>query len=51
LTYLGNEKQAGDTVQLNILRDGSNIQASVILGEIPQGRQEGEQMPQLEIIP
>ena len=50
LTYLGNEKQAGDTVQLNILRDGSNIQASVILGEIPQGRQEGEQ-PQLEIIP
>jgi serine protease Do len=55
LTYLGNEKQAGDTVQLNILRDGSNIQASVILGEIPQsdlqGRQEGEQQPQLEIIP
>src|SRR5215204_5198167 len=50
LTYLGNEKQAGDTVQLNILRDSSNIQASVILGEIPQGRQEGEQ-PQLEIIP
>jgi serine protease Do len=51
LTYLGNEKQAGDTVQLNILRDGSNSQASVILGEIPQGRQEGEQQPQLEIIP
>jgi serine protease Do len=55
LTYLGNEKQAGDTVQLNILRDGSNIQASVILGEIPQsdlqGRQEGEQQPQLDIIP
>src|SRR5918998_1862239 len=47
LTYLGNEKQAGDTVQLNILRDGSNSQASVILGEIPQGRQEGEQQPQL----
>ena len=55
LTYLGNEKHAGDTVQLNILRDGSNSQASVILGEIPQsdlqGRQEGEQQPQLDIIP
>src|SRR5918996_249242 len=56
LTYLGNEKQAGDTVQLNILRDGSNSQINVTLGEIPQsdlqGRQEGEQQqPELEIVP
>lgn len=55
LTYLSNEKQAGETVQLNILRDGRSSQVSVTLGEIPQsdlqGRQDGEQEPQLEIIP
>ena len=54
LTYLSNEKQAGETAQLNILRDGRSSQVSVTLGEIPQsdlqGRQDGEQ-PQLEIIP
>ena len=53
LTYLSNEKQAGETAQLNILRDGRSSQVSVTLGEIPQsdlqGRQDGE--PQLEIIP
>ena len=55
LTYLSNEKQAGETAQLNILRDGRSSQVSVTLGEIPQselqGRQDGEQQPQLEIIP
>ena len=53
LTYISNEKQAGETAQLNILRDGRSSQVSVTLGEIPQsdlqGRQDGE--PQLEIIP
>jgi serine protease Do len=55
LTYLSNEKQAGETAQLNILRDGRSSQVSVTLGEMPlsdlQGRQDGEQQPQLEIIP
>jgi serine protease Do len=55
LTYLSNEKQAGDTLQLDILRDGRSSQVNVALGEIPQselqGRQEGGQQPQLEIIP
>jgi serine protease Do len=55
LTYLSNEKQAGEIAQLNILRDGSNSQVSVTLAEIPpsdlQSRQDGEQQPQLEIIP
>jgi S1-C subfamily serine protease len=55
LTYLNNEKQAGETAQLNILRDGRSSQVSVTLEEIPQselqGRQDGEQQPQLEIIP
>ena len=55
LTYIGNEKQAGETAQFNILRDGRNSQVNVTLGEMPQsdlpGRQDGEQQPQLEIIP
>ena len=55
LTYISNEKQAGDTVQLSILRDGTSSQANVTLGEIPQtdlqGRQGEGQQPQLEIIP
>jgi serine protease Do len=56
LTYLSNEKQAGDMAQLNILRDGRSSQINVTLGEIPQsdlqGRQEGEQQqPELEIVP
>ena len=55
LTYISNEKQAGDTAQLNILRDGRSSQVNVTLGEMPQselqGRQDGEQQPQLEIIP
>jgi serine protease Do len=55
LTYISNEKQAGETAQLNILRDGRSSQVSVTLGEMPQsklqGRQDGEQQPQLEIIP
>jgi serine protease Do len=55
LTYISNEKQAGETAQLNILRDGRNSQVNVTLGEMPQselqGRQDGEQQPQLEIIP
>jgi serine protease Do len=55
LTYISNEKQAGETAQLNILRDGRSSQVNVTLGEMPQsdlqGRQDGEQQPQLEIIP
>jgi serine protease Do len=55
LTYIGNEKQAGETAQLDILRDGRSSQVNVTLGEMPQselqGRQDGEQQPQLEIIP
>jgi serine protease Do len=55
LTYLSDEKQAGETAQLNILRDGRSSQISATLGEMPQsdlqGRQGGEQQPQLEIIP
>jgi serine protease Do len=55
LTYISNEKQAGDTVQLSILRDGMSSQANVTLGEIPQsdlqGRQGEGQQPQLDIIP
>jgi S1-C subfamily serine protease len=55
LTYLSNEKQAGETATLNILRDGRSSQVSVTLVEMPQsnlqGRQDGEQQPQLEIIP
>jgi serine protease Do len=56
LTYLSNEKQAGDMAQLNVLRDGRSSQINVTLGEIPQsdlqGRQEGEQQqPELEIVP
>ena len=55
LTYISNEKQAGETALLNILRDGRSSQVSVTLGEMPQsalqGRQDGEQQPQLEIIP
>ena len=55
LTYISNEKQAGDTVQLSIIRDGTSSQANVTLGEIPQtdlqGRQGEGQQPQLEIIP
>jgi S1-C subfamily serine protease len=54
LTYISNEKQAGETAQLNILRDGRSSQVNVTLGEMPQselqGRQDGQQ-PQLEIIP
>lgn len=50
LTYLSNEKQAGETAQLNILRDGRSSQVSVTLGEIPQSDLQGRQ-PQLEIIP
>jgi serine protease Do len=56
LTYLSNEKQAGDKALLNVIRDGRSSQISVTLGEIPQsdlqGRQEGEQQqPELEIVP
>jgi serine protease Do len=55
LTYISNEKQAGETAQLNILRDSRSSQVNVTLGEMPQsdlqGRQDGEQQPQLEIIP
>ncbi|MDQ3975703.1 MAG: trypsin-like peptidase domain-containing protein [Thermoproteota archaeon] len=55
LTYISNEKQAGETALLNILRDGRSSQVTVTLGEMPQsalqGRQDGEQQPQLEIIP
>jgi serine protease Do len=55
LTYLSNEKQAGETATLSILRDGRSSQVSVTLVEMPQsnlqGRQYGEQQPQLEIIP
>ena len=55
LTYISNEKQAGDTVQLSILRDGMSDQANVTLGEIPQSdlqdRQEQGLQPQLDIIP
>jgi serine protease Do len=56
LTYLSNEKQAGDKALLNVIRDGRSSQIGVTLGEIPQsdlqGRQEGEQQqPELEIVP
>ena len=56
LTYLSNEKQAGDMALLNVIRDGRSSQINVTLGEIPQsdlqGRQEGEQQqPELEIVP
>lgn len=56
LTYLSNEKQAGDKALLNVIRDGRSSQINVTLGEIPQsdlqGRQEGEQQqPELEIVP
>jgi serine protease Do len=52
-TYLSNEKQAGDTVQLGILREGRSNQVNMTLGEIPQSLQgqSGGQLPQLEIIP
>lgn len=43
LTYLSNEKQAGETAQLNILRDGRSSQVSVTLGEIPQSDLQGRQ--------
>ena len=55
LTYISNEKQAGDTVQLSFIRDGISSQANVTLGEIPEsdllGRQGEGQQPQLDIIP
>jgi S1-C subfamily serine protease len=55
LNYLSNEKKAGDTVQLGILRDGLSSQVNVKLGEVPQsgfqGRQEEGQQPGLDIIP
>jgi S1-C subfamily serine protease len=55
LTYISNEKQAGETARLNILRDARSIQLNATLGEMPQSdlqsRQDGEQQPQLEIIP
>ena len=55
LTYISNEKQAGDIVQLSILRDGMSSQANVTLGEIPQSDLQGRpgegQQPQLDIIP
>jgi S1-C subfamily serine protease len=53
-TYLSSEKQAGDTVQLGIIREGRSNQVNMTLGEIPQslqGGQGGGQLPQLEIIP
>jgi S1-C subfamily serine protease len=52
-TYISNEKQAGDTVQLGILREGRSNQVNMTLGEIPQSLQgrQGGQLPQLEIIP
>jgi serine protease Do len=52
-TYLSNEKQAGDSVQLGIIREGRNNQVNMTLGEIPQSLQgqSGGQLPQLEIIP
>jgi S1-C subfamily serine protease len=52
LTYLSNEKQAGDAMQLSIIRDGLSNQVNVTLGEIPQSNNKGqEKQPQLEIIP
>jgi S1-C subfamily serine protease len=52
-TYLSNEKQAGDVVQLGIIREGRNNQVNMTLGEIPQSLpgQQGGGQPQLEIIP
>jgi S1-C subfamily serine protease len=53
-TYLSNEKEAGDTVQLGIIREGRSNQVNMTLGEIPQSLQGGQsegQLPQLEIIP
>ena len=48
-------KQAGDTVQLGILREGQSNRVELTLGEIPeaalQGRQGEGQQPQLDIIP
>src|ERR671922_229959 len=55
LTYLSNEKKAGDNVQLGILRDGRTNQVNVTLGEVPQsglqGRQEEGQQPGFDITP
>ena len=55
LTYLSNEKKAGDNVQLGILRDGRTNQVNVTLGEVPQsglqGRQQEGQQPGLDITP
>jgi serine protease Do len=52
-TYLSNEKHAGDTVQLGIIREGQSNQVNMTLGEIPQSLQDGQGggLPQLEIIP
>jgi serine protease Do len=52
-TYLSNEKHAGDTVQLGIIREGQSNHVNMSLGEIPQSPQDGQGggLPQLEIIP
>lgn len=52
-TYLSNEKHAGDTVQLGIIREGQSNHVNMTLGEIPQSLQDGQGggLPQLEIIP
>jgi serine protease Do len=48
-------KQAGDTVQLDVIRNGQTNRVELTLGEIPQaalqGRQGEGQPPELEIIP
>jgi S1-C subfamily serine protease len=48
-------KQAGETVQLDIMKDGQSNRVELTLGEIPQaalqGRQGEGQQPQLDIIP
>ncbi|MGI0001497.1 MAG: PDZ domain-containing protein [Nitrososphaeraceae archaeon] len=48
-------KQAGDTVQLDVIRNGQTNRIELTLGEIPQaalqGRQGEGQIPGLEIIP
>lgn len=48
-------KQAGDTVQLDVIRNGQTNRVELTLGEIPQaalqGRQGEGQQPGLEIIP
>lgn len=50
-----NGKQAGDTVQLDVIRNGQTNRVELTLGEIPQaalqGRQGEGQQPGLEIIP